>query len=68
MTQSKDSPNISGLEELKNLVHHIVPEGEFSRQAEAAKQAVNETVHQKPLAALGIAFGAGLLLGLLLKK
>lgn len=68
MAQTKENPNISGIEELKNLVHHIVPEGEFSKQAEAAKQAVNETIHQKPLAALGIAFGAGLLLGLLLKK
>lgn len=68
MAQTKENPNISGLDELKNLVHHIVPEGEFAKQAEAAKEAVTEKIHEQPLAALGVAFGVGLLLGLLLKR
>ncbi|AXJ00524.1 hypothetical protein CYPRO_1267 [Cyclonatronum proteinivorum] len=67
MAQTKET-NISGIEELKNLVHHIIPEGEFTQQAETAKIVVKEKVNEQPLAALAIAFGAGLLLGLILKK
>lgn len=68
MELQKEKLDVSGTDELRNLVQHFVPEGDFKQQLDTASDQVSEQIKQRPLAAFGVAVAVGFVFGILLKR
>lgn len=68
MVIEKEETDVSAAEELRNLVQHFVPEGDFKQQFDNAGEQISDQIRQRPLVAFGIAAAVGFVIGTLLKR
>lgn len=68
MELQKEKSDVSGAEELRNLVQHFVPEGDLKQQLDTASDQITEQIRQRPLVAFGVAAAVGFVLGTILKR
>ena len=68
MELEKEKSDVSGIEELRNLAQHFVPEGDLKQQLDNAGDQISDQVRRRPLVAFGVAVAAGFVIGTILKR
>lgn len=68
MEMQKEKSDVSGVDELRNLVNHFVPEGDVKQKIDDAGEQFSDQIRQRPLVAFGLAAAVGFVIGTLLKR